>query len=74
MIRDPYDPDFERSAEKQIKTMCAGLKNNPFLIGYQRANESGWNRHSVDVRLKDVSGKSHAKRALLKQHGAATSG
>ncbi|WP_337748309.1 hypothetical protein [Victivallis vadensis] len=74
LIRDPYDPDFERSAEKQIKAMCAGLKNNPFLIGYQLANESGWNRHSVDARLKDVSGKSHAKRALLEQLAAATGG
>lgn len=62
---DPYDPGFEAAAETQVKAMCAKLRGNPYLIGYQLENENGWGRNAPAILLRDSSGKLAAKRALL---------
>ncbi|WP_288558669.1 hypothetical protein [uncultured Victivallis sp.] len=62
---DPYDPGFEAAAETQVKAMCAKLRGNPYLIGYQLENENGWGRNAPAILLRDASGKLAAKRALL---------
>lgn len=50
IVPDYFSPEFRESVEKQAATMCPGLANDPWLIGYFTDNEIRW---VPDIRSQD---------------------
>jgi hypothetical protein len=65
---DVYAPGYPAMADSAAKNQCAGLKDDPYLLGYFIGNEPAWPGRETDLTDAILSGPETPMKAALKNY------